>query len=207
MRTVPPEDLDQTWLNHWRAVVEGSGVHKLGGVMCSYAALDGVPMCGNRKMLNDKLRTEWGFSGWVVSDCGAVTNIATSHHYVNSERFFSLHFHSISLYFYSILLQLYCMFTQSPFRLAGTMEVGALALTAGCDIECDSTFSTLPEAISAGLALESDVDTALFRSLIQQFAMGVFDKPELNPYTAIGLGEHTGIPTPRCHDDLIVGTA
>ena len=150
---VPPEDLDQTWLDHWKAVVEGSGEHKLGGLMCSYSALDGVPMCGNRRMLTDKLRTEWGFGGWVVSDCGAVSNIATAHHYKNS-----------------------------------TMEAGALALTAGCDLECDSAFDSLPEAISQGLALESDVDTALYRSLIQQFAMGVFDtSPDLNPYSKIGM--------------------
>jgi beta-glucosidase-like glycosyl hydrolase len=34
---------------------------------------------GNRRMLTDKLRTEWGHSGWVVSDCGAIGNIASSH--------------------------------------------------------------------------------------------------------------------------------
>jgi beta-glucosidase len=149
---VPEEDLDQTWLDHWKAVVENSGVHKLGGVMCSYSALDGVPMCGNRRMLTDKLRTEWGHSGWVVSDCGAIGNIQTQHHYVNS-----------------------------------TAEAAALALTAGCDIECDSAFGLLPEAIAGGLALQADVDTALYRSLIQQFQLGVFDKPELNPYSKLGM--------------------
>ena len=149
---VPEEDLDQTWLDHWKAVVENSGVHKLGGVMCSYSALDGVPMCGNRRMLTDKLRTEWGHSGWVVSDCGAIGNIQTQHHYVNS-----------------------------------TAEAAALALTAGCDIECDSAFGLLPEAIAGGLALQADVDTALYRSLIQQFQLRVFDKPELNPYSKLGM--------------------
>ena len=53
---VSPDDLDQTWLDHWEAVVRRSGVHPLSGLMCSYSALNGVPMCGNRKMLTDKLR-------------------------------------------------------------------------------------------------------------------------------------------------------
>ena len=53
---VSPDDLDQTWLDHWEAVVRRSGVHPLSGLMCSYSALNGVPMCGNRQMLTDKLR-------------------------------------------------------------------------------------------------------------------------------------------------------
>ena len=36
----------------------------------------------HRRLLTDALRTDMGFSGWVVSDCGAVTNIATKHHYL-----------------------------------------------------------------------------------------------------------------------------
>lgn len=31
------------------AVVRNSGVHPLGGLMCSYSALDGVPMCGKKQ--------------------------------------------------------------------------------------------------------------------------------------------------------------
>ena len=30
---VPEEDLDQTWLDHWKAVVESSGVHKVCGTL------------------------------------------------------------------------------------------------------------------------------------------------------------------------------
>eukprot|EP00039_Didymoeca_costata_P002053 m.57244 g.57244 ORF g.57244 m.57244 type:complete len:72 (+) comp11091_c0_seq1:280-495(+) len=43
--------------------------------MCSYNALNGVPMCANSKLLNDTLRGQWGFTGYVTSDCGAVGNI------------------------------------------------------------------------------------------------------------------------------------
>ena len=50
--------------------------------MASYSAVDGVPLCANRKLLTDALRTEFGFNGWVVSDCGCVTNVAATHHYV-----------------------------------------------------------------------------------------------------------------------------
>jgi beta-glucosidase len=118
--------------------------------MCSYSALDGVPMCGNRRMLTDTLRTEWGFTGWVVSDCGAISNIVTQHKFVDN-----------------------------------VTAAAALALTAGCDLECGSAYQSLPAAISAGLASEANVDTALYRSMTQQFKLGVFDPPGLNPYDAV----------------------
>ena len=41
-------------------------------------------MCANRELLTDVLRTEYGFEGWVVSDCGGVSNIAATHHYANT---------------------------------------------------------------------------------------------------------------------------
>lgn len=41
-------------------------------VMCSYNKINGVPAVENSWLLNDVLRTEWGFDGVVVSDWGAV---------------------------------------------------------------------------------------------------------------------------------------
>lgn len=79
---VPPRDLEATWLAPWRHLVAHAGPHPLSGVMASYSAVDGVPLCANRRLLTDALRTEMGFEGWVVSDCGCVSNVATQHHYV-----------------------------------------------------------------------------------------------------------------------------
>jgi hypothetical protein len=36
--------------------------------------INGVPSCGNSFLLNHMLRTEWGFDGFVISDCGALVN-------------------------------------------------------------------------------------------------------------------------------------
>ena len=43
-----------------------------GSVMCSYNRLNGVYACENSYLLNEVLKQDWGFKGWVMSDWGAV---------------------------------------------------------------------------------------------------------------------------------------
>ena len=43
-----------------------------GAVMCSYNRVNGVHACENAYLLNDVLKGDWGFAGWVMSDWGAV---------------------------------------------------------------------------------------------------------------------------------------
>lgn len=75
---VSPHDLEATYLPAFRAaVVEG----RAGSVMCAYNALHGVPACASDWLLNGRLRGDWGFDGFVVSDCGAISDITGYHHY------------------------------------------------------------------------------------------------------------------------------
>ncbi len=59
------------------AVIEG----KAYSIMGAYNSLNGVPCCGNYFLLNDVLRRQWGFEGYVVSDCGAIHDMVTGHHF------------------------------------------------------------------------------------------------------------------------------
>jgi beta-glucosidase len=43
-----------------------------GSVMCSYNLINDHYACGNRHLLNDILKGDWKFPGWVMSDWGAV---------------------------------------------------------------------------------------------------------------------------------------
>ncbi|MEJ2255436.1 MAG: glycoside hydrolase family 3 N-terminal domain-containing protein [Woeseiaceae bacterium] len=75
-----PHDLEDTYLPAFRAtVIEGQA----GSIMCAYNAIDGQPACANEKLLVRYLRQQWGFEGYVVSDCDAVGNIyrANQHGY------------------------------------------------------------------------------------------------------------------------------
>jgi beta-glucosidase len=80
----PPErDLYETYLPQFEMAVREGHV---GGVMGAYNSVYGVPCCANSFLLDDLLRKQWGFDGYVVSDCDAVHNIWSKydHHYVNT---------------------------------------------------------------------------------------------------------------------------
>ena len=62
------------------AVKEGN----VRSVMSAYNALNGIPCGANRELLIDILRGEWGFDGFVTSDCGAVEDVYNKHHYVST---------------------------------------------------------------------------------------------------------------------------
>jgi beta-glucosidase len=75
---VSPHDLEDTYLPAFRAaIVDGHA----DSIMCAYNAVDGVPACANEMLLQKTLRGDWNFDGYVVSDCGAVGDIADGHKY------------------------------------------------------------------------------------------------------------------------------
>jgi beta-glucosidase len=76
-------DLYETYLPQFeRAVREGH----VGGVMGAYNSLNGVPCCASSFLLDDLVRKQWGFDGYVVSDCEAIHDIwgQQQHHYVHT---------------------------------------------------------------------------------------------------------------------------
>ncbi len=74
-------DLFETYLPAFRrSIVEG----KADSLMCAYNAVDGKPACANAMLLTDVLRHDWGFKGFVTSDCGAIDDITNGHHYTRT---------------------------------------------------------------------------------------------------------------------------
>ncbi len=64
-------------------------------------------------------------------------------------------------------------------------EAAALALKSGVSLNCGDTYNALADAVRQGLATEEEVDEQLSRLLRTRFKLGLFDPPELNPYTSI----------------------
>jgi beta-glucosidase len=64
-------------------------------------------------------------------------------------------------------------------------ESAAMAVKAGCDLNCGCTYQHLPSAVKAGLVAEVDLDVCLERVLGARFRLGMFDPPETVPYASI----------------------
>jgi beta-glucosidase len=69
-------DLHETYLPAFRDLVaEG----KAASVMGAYNRVNGESASASQRLLQDILRKEWGFAGYVVSDCGAIDDIHARH--------------------------------------------------------------------------------------------------------------------------------
>ena len=73
---VDERDLRETYLPAFRAAVVEGGAQS---VMCAYNRFRGQPCCGSSELLERILRREWGFAGYVVSDCWAIQDFYTTH--------------------------------------------------------------------------------------------------------------------------------
>ena len=65
-------------------------------------------------------------------------------------------------------------------------ESAAMALNAGCDLNCGCTYPMLTLSHEKGLVSEETIDTALARLLHTRFKLGMFDPPEKSPYAKLG---------------------
>eukprot|EP00051_Salpingoeca_urceolata_P005045 m.69906 g.69906 ORF g.69906 m.69906 type:complete len:794 (+) comp14022_c0_seq3:229-2610(+) len=93
---ISPHDIEDSYLPQFRApVVDAKSL----GYMCSYAALTSPvlipkssspshphsePCCASKFFAQQKMVQEFGFEGYVQSDCGAVNNEVTREHYASS---------------------------------------------------------------------------------------------------------------------------
>ena len=70
-----PKDLNETYFPAFKALAK-AGVE---GFMCAYNRTNGQPCCASPELLTDVLREEWGFTGYITSDCWALNDIYKGH--------------------------------------------------------------------------------------------------------------------------------
>jgi beta-D-xylosidase 4 len=81
---ISPQDLVEYYMPPFQECARDSNV---GGFMCSYNAVNGVPACADPYLLQTILREKWNWNEeqqWVTSDCGAIDNVFTDHHYTRT---------------------------------------------------------------------------------------------------------------------------
>jgi beta-glucosidase len=75
---VSKKDLWETYLPAFHSLVNAG----VAGVMCAYNSVDGEPCCANTYLLQDVLRNQWNFKGYITSDCWALVDIYQGHKFV-----------------------------------------------------------------------------------------------------------------------------
>ena len=149
-------DLEDTYLPAFRTTVTEA---KVQSVMCAYNSVDGEPACANGMLLQEHLRKDWGFQGYVVSDCGAAADIFRP----DAHKF-------------------------SPNAAAGVAVAFKTGMDIICG-DYRNNMSTEPkgivDAVHQGLVSESVLDQALARLFTARIKLGMFDPPGGNPYSKI----------------------
>ncbi len=150
---VSRHDIQDTYLPAFRAtVVEG----RAASVMCAYNRVNGQPACANTFLLQDQLRGAWKFDGYVVSDCDAVDDIFSGHHYTKS------------------------------LAEAGALALKTGMDNECADFFTKRTdngdYVKFLDAVKQGLITENDINTAVKRLFTARFRLGMFDPPEMVKY-------------------------
>ena len=137
---------------------------KAQSIMTSYNRINGVPASCNDTLLTTLLREEWGFDGFVVSDCGAVADTYTNPMFSMSPNMHSGHYYAKNM-----------------------EEASAMTLIAGTDMSCGSEHKkSLLKAVQQGLIKEEIIDRALIRIFTTRFRLGLFDDKESVPFSHMG---------------------
>lgn len=152
-------DLEDTYLPAFRASVREA---KVGSIMCSYNAVDGAPSCANDMLLHKYLRQDWGFKGYVVSDCGAVQDVWDGHHYAESMQAAE----------------------------ADSFKAGTDLVCAWPEQQITFNRDTLLKAVKQGLLPEKDVDNSLRLLFTARMKLGMFDPPSDVQYSKIKSSEN-----------------
>ncbi len=164
-------DLRETYLPAFKACVKEA---KAVSVMGAYNRTNGEPCCASPTLLENILRQEWGFDGYVVSDCWAILDIYQHHKVVETAE-----------------------------------EAAALAVKAGCDLNCGTTYPALHEAVAKGLIDEATIDRAVKRLFTARFRLGMFDPPEevgyaQIPYEVNDCPEHRALALRAARESIVL---
>jgi beta-glucosidase-like glycosyl hydrolase len=74
-------DMREYYLVPYKNLIEKD---KLPSIMTCYNAVNGIPMSANRYYVDTIPRKTYGLQGYITGDCGAIQDIQTGHHYVET---------------------------------------------------------------------------------------------------------------------------
>ncbi|XP_016451673.1 putative beta-D-xylosidase 7 [Nicotiana tabacum] len=78
---VTPQDMADTFQPPFQDCIQKA---QASGIMCSYNSVNGIPSCANYNLLTKTARQQWGFHGYITSDCDAVQVMHDNHKYAKT---------------------------------------------------------------------------------------------------------------------------
>ncbi len=174
---VSQRDLRMTYLPAFQACITEA---KAASIMGAYNEVNGEPCCASPTLLQKILREEWGFDGYVVSDCGAVDFMFYYHHLVNSE-----------------------------IEAAALAVTNGCDLECGCTYGIPCHFKYLNQAVEKNIVTVEDLKQSAQRLFTARFRLGMFDPPEQVPYAQIPLSvvdssEHRELALDAARQSLVL---
>lgn len=127
------------------------------GIMTGLNGLNGIPCSAHNWAVNDVLRKQWGFDGYVIADWTAVEGLEVRMKYAKSQA-------------EAAAMAIKAGVDQECFRNDKRQAPMVYALK---------------PAIQQGLLKEKELDVSVRRLLRLRFKTGDFDDPKLNPYSKI----------------------
>ena len=150
---VSQRDLRMTYLPAFKAcIMEGEAA----SIMGAYNEVNGEACCASPTLLQKFLRDEWGFDGYVVSDCGAIDDIYSNHNLVKSTA-----------------------------EAAALAVKNGCDLECGCTYNIPCDYNRLKVAVDKGLLNEEDLDRSVKRLFMARFRLGMFDPADQVAYAQI----------------------
>jgi len=174
---VNDRDLYDTYLPAFKAVIRDANVQS---VMCAYNRFRDKPCCGNDILLSNILRNRFGFNGYVVSDCGAISDFYTkTAHYVVPT--------STQAWGWSL----------------------ATGTDLNCEQSRSFLVNNLDSAIRVGMINESDINTSLRRLFRARFMLGMFDPDDQVayskiPFSVVGSEKHLKLSQEAAEKSLVL---
>lgn len=152
--SVTEQDLRNYYLPAFKALITEGNAQS---IMSAYPAINGVPCSANQWLLFDILRKEWGFNGYTVSDCGAVSNLFETH----------------------------CYSPTMEDAAAAALKAGLDLECNGFCNTCNTYADNLKDALNSGKVTEQEIKNAAYRVLEARFKLGMFDSASLVSYNSI----------------------
>jgi len=154
---VNKKDLWETYLPAFKACIQEG---KAFGIMGAYNRLNNEPCCASKILLEDILRKQFGFKGYIISDGGAITDIYKNHKATDTiEEAYALSLN------------------------AGCDLINPLNVITKWKIK--KHYNIVFQAVKKGLISENTINKSIIRLYTARFKLGMFEPLNTVPYTQI----------------------